>query len=104
VLASATEFRKNLWAAHEGKFDLQPVGGTAYKLARLAVGFGDAYITLDPRNEWDICGGVALVLAAGGRVTDLHGQGLAFNQADTLAKGVVAANPTLHANVLDLLG
>jgi myo-inositol-1(or 4)-monophosphatase len=83
--------------------NLEQVGSAAYKLARLAAGFGDAYVSLKPKREWDTCAGAALMLAAGGKVTDLEGQEIRFNQPDVVVKGLVAANPTLHAKLLELL-
>jgi myo-inositol-1(or 4)-monophosphatase len=70
----------------------------------VAVSFGDAYVSLRPKSEWDICAGVALVLAAGGRVTDLSGRDFSFNQAQVEASGVVAANPTLHRELMRVVG
>jgi myo-inositol-1(or 4)-monophosphatase len=95
MLVSGTEVELGMWAAHEHLFDLDQVGSAAYKLARLAAGFGDAFVSLRPKHEWDICAGVALVLAAGGRVTDLTGRPIRFNLA--------AANAALHAALIDLL-
>lgn len=103
VLASNTEVRRGMWDPYLDLFDVVEVGSAAYKLGRIAAGLGDAYISLNPKNEWDICGGVALILAAGGRVTDLRGEPLRFNQEKTLANGVVAANPPLHRALLELL-
>ena len=70
----------------------------------MAAGFGDAYVSLRPKSEWDICAGVALVLAAGGQVTDLSGHGFRFNQAQVEVNGVVAANPALHRGLMEVVG
>ena len=104
VLASNTEVRRGMWNPYLDVFDVQEVGSAAYKLGRVAAGFGDAYISLNPKHEWDICAGVALTLAAGGRATDLSGRPFRFNRADVLVNGVVAANPALHAGLMELLG
>jgi myo-inositol-1(or 4)-monophosphatase len=103
VLASNTEVRRGMWDPYFDLFDVVEMGSAAYKLGRIAAGLSDAYISLNPKNEWDICGGVALILAAGGRVTDLHGEPFRFNQEETLVNGLVAANPTLHAALIELL-
>jgi myo-inositol-1(or 4)-monophosphatase len=103
VLASNTEVRRGKWDPYLDLFDVVEMGSAAYKLGRIAAGLSDAYISLNPKNEWDICGGGALILAAGGRVTDLHGEPLRFNQERTLVNGVVAANPALHAALIELL-
>jgi myo-inositol-1(or 4)-monophosphatase len=104
VWVSGTETRQGMWATYQDVLRLHPLGSAAYKLARVAAGFGDAYVSLRPKSEWDICGGTALVLAAGGRVTDLNGHDLRFNQAQVEVNGVVAANPTLHRELMRVVG
>jgi myo-inositol-1(or 4)-monophosphatase len=104
LVVSGTEVRAGLWVPFQEMFHLHPLGSAAYKLARVAAGFGDAYVSLRPKSEWDICAGVAIVLAAGGRVTDLNGRDFRFNQAQMGVNGVVAANPTLHRELLGILG
>jgi fructose-1,6-bisphosphatase/inositol monophosphatase family enzyme len=76
---------------------LRPVASVAYKLARVAAGLDDGTFTSKPRREWDVCAGVALILAAGGRVALLDGGApLRFNQREVqLASGLVAAGPAL---------
>lgn len=95
ILASDTEIKAGMWRPFP-EFQLLPLGSAAYKLARLAAGYGDAYISLKPKREWDVCAGVGLVQAAGGRVTDLKGLPIRFNRPDVLVGGIVAANPFLH--------
>jgi len=103
VLASNTEVRRGMWDPYLEVFEVLEVGSAAYKLGQVAAGLSDAYISLNPKNEWDICAGAALILAARGIVTDLSGRPLIFNQADTLKNGVVAANPTLHSGLMKQL-
>jgi len=103
VLASNTEVRRGLWDPYLDLLNVVEVGSAALKLARVAAGLGDAYVSLNPKNEWDICAGVALILAAGGRATDLRGNPFRFNREKTLVNGLVAANPTLHHRLLEIL-
>lgn len=103
VLASNTEVRRGMWDPYLELFDVVEVGSAAYKLGRIAAGLSDAYISLNPKNEWDVCAGVALVLAAGGQVSDLDDRPLRFNQETTRVNGVVAANPALHRNLIEIL-
>ncbi len=93
-----------------GEFDdvadlyrFEAVGSIAYKLALLATGRCDIYYTLSPKHEWDICGGHALVVAAGGRVTQKDGAPILYNQPKAKYRSVVAANATLHAKLLERL-
>jgi 3'(2'), 5'-bisphosphate nucleotidase len=52
--------------------------GSAIKFCRLAEGGADIYPRLAPTCEWDVAAGHALVVAAGGKVTDAAGQPLRF--------------------------
>ena len=103
VLVSDTEVQQGLWARYQPTLALEQIGSAAYKLGRVAAGLGDAYISLKPKHEWDICAGAALMLAAGGHVSDLAGKPIRFNQADVLVNGIVAASPVLHAKLMRLL-
>ena len=66
------------------------MGSVAYKLALVAAGLADATWTLAPKHEWDVAAGVALVLAAGGRVRTLDGSPLVFNQPRPWLSGLAA--------------
>jgi myo-inositol-1(or 4)-monophosphatase len=103
VLVSSTEIKSGMWTLYEDVLGLRSLGSAAYKLGRVAAGFADAYVSLKSKHEWDVCAGVALVLAAGGRVTDLSGHDLRFNRADVKIRGIVSANPVLHASLMDVL-
>jgi 3'(2'), 5'-bisphosphate nucleotidase len=52
--------------------------GSAVKFARLAEGAADIYPRMSPTCEWDVAAGHALVVAAGGVVTDTTGAALRF--------------------------
>lgn len=103
LLVSRNELEKGGFGPWEGKLVLEPMGSVAYKLALVAIGRADATFTPKPRNEWDLCGGVAAVLAAGGRCSDGSGVAYRFNRADPLHHGVVGTNGPLHAAVLELM-
>lgn len=64
IAVSDTEHERELSAYDLG--GMTPSGSIAYKLARIAVGEADATFTINPRSEWDIAAGHALVRAAGG--------------------------------------
>ena len=103
VLASRSEDQRGDWAAFKGRVRVKLTGSVAYKLAEVATGAGDATFTLTPKNEWDVCAGSLLVEEAGGRVTDLAGAPLRFNQPQTLRPGMIASNGVLHAGLLALI-
>jgi myo-inositol-1(or 4)-monophosphatase len=103
ILASRSETARGEWKAYEGRVTVRPIGSVAYKLALVAAGQADATFTLTPKSEWDIASGVALIIAAGGRVTDLHGDPLRFNRRSVKTPGFVASNGHLHAQLERML-
>jgi myo-inositol-1(or 4)-monophosphatase len=103
VLASRSEDKRGEWDAFKGRVHVRLTGSVAFKLAELATGYGDATFTLTPKNEWDICAGTLLVEEAGGRVTDLEGQPLVFNQRSPLRPGMIASNRLLHEGLRQLI-
>ncbi len=52
--------------------------GSAVKFARVAEGTADVYARLAPTSEWDVAAGCAVVIAAGGKITDSKGHELRF--------------------------
>jgi 3'(2'), 5'-bisphosphate nucleotidase len=54
--------------------------GSAVKFGRLAEGTADIYPRLAPTCEWDIAAGHAIVVAAGGKMTDADGRELRFGE------------------------
>jgi 3'(2'), 5'-bisphosphate nucleotidase len=76
--------------------------GSALKLCRVAEGGADLYPRLAPTCEWDIAAGQAVVVAAGGIVTDSHGGPVHYggNRADFIVPEFIAwGDPTapLHS-------
>lgn len=56
--------------------------GSALKFCRIAEGKADIYPRLAQTCEWDVAAGYALVIAAGGRVTDGEGDTLRFGRRE----------------------
>src|SRR4029077_7619246 len=103
VLASRSEDKRGEGDAFKPRVRVRLTGSVAFTLAELSTGSGDATFTLTPKNEWDICAGTLLVEEAGGRVTDLAGAPLVFNQPSPLRPGLTASNGTLPAGLLALI-
>jgi len=105
VLASRSEYDRGEWERFRGAaFTVRPMGSVAYKLALVAVGLADATWTLVPKHEWDVAGGVALVLAGGGSVGGRDGSALRFNQPRPWLSGLIAHPPALLPAVRRELG
>ena len=96
VLASRTEVERGQWRRFAGApFQVVAMGSVAYKLARVAAGLADATWTLVPKHEWDVAAGVALVLAAGGRIVAGSPEEHRFNRPEPLLTRLIAAPPQL---------
>jgi myo-inositol-1(or 4)-monophosphatase len=103
LLASRSEIAAGEFDPFHGGWRIRPVGSTAYKLARLAAGDGDVFLSRGPKAEWDVCAGALLVAEAGGRATDLRGEELRYNRPDPRVYGILATNGRLHAYVLGVV-
>lgn len=103
LVGSRSEQKRGEFDDVKDLYRFEAVGSIAYKLALLAIGRADLYYTLSPKHEWDICAGHALVVAAGGRVTQKDGAPILYNQPAAKYRSVVAANPVLHAKLLERL-
>ena len=60
---------------------IRQVLGSAIKFCRVAEGGADIYPRLSPTSEWDVAAGQAVVMAAGGTITDSKGEALRFGEA-----------------------
>jgi myo-inositol-1(or 4)-monophosphatase len=100
LLASRSEIAAAELAAFADRFEIRPCGSTAYKLALVAAGVADAFLSRGPKSEWDVCAGALLVQEAGGRVTDLAGRPLRFNRPRPFVQGILATRGDLHDTLL----
>lgn len=87
ALVSRSEVKRGMWENYTKNFKkLKPVGSVAYKLGLVGAGKADIFITLRPKNEWDICAGHCIINESGGMLVDLYGKSIKYNQEITLIK------------------
>ena len=103
VLVSQTEHQKGLLAGLIPLVaEIQYIGSVTYKLARLAAGTGDLYVTVRPKNEWDFCAGDLILREAGGVLWDKMGQTMKYNKKRVRqSTGLFAGKPTLVEQIIN---
>jgi 3'(2'), 5'-bisphosphate nucleotidase len=67
--------------------------GSSLKFCLIAEGQADLYPRPSPTSEWDTAAGHAILLAAGGRVFDIHGRPLPYGKEGFRNPGFVATGP-----------
>jgi 3'(2'), 5'-bisphosphate nucleotidase len=79
-----------------------PCGSVGVKISRIVTGGGDLYVHGGAGcKRWDSCAPEAVLVAAGGRVSDLAGAPLAYASPElALGGGLVASNGALHDAVV----
>ena len=80
------------------------MGSIAYKLALVAAGLADATWTLQPKNEWDVAAGVALMKAGGGVAYTPDGNPRSFNSKNPRMSGLIAHPVSLESAIREILG
>ena len=88
--------RRALETIFEAFGDYRRVGCAQAALASVASGELEGSVSTVELNAWDTVGGVRLIRAAGGRVTDVHGD--RWTPGST---GLIATNGTAHDHVVD---
>jgi 3'(2'), 5'-bisphosphate nucleotidase len=88
-----------------GVTDEMSVGSVGLKVALVSQGERDLYLYPGEQTKlWDTCGPEAILLAAGGRVSDMEGRPLVYSKVDLNNRdGVVASNGPLHDHVIQAL-
>jgi 3'(2'), 5'-bisphosphate nucleotidase len=82
------------------------VGSVGLKLCLIALAERDLYVNPTSHSKvWDTCAPEAILRAAGGRITDVHGEPLHYDTTDVRRRdGLVASNGLVHDEVIARLG
>ncbi len=75
--------------------------GSSLKGCLVAEGKADVYYRIGPTHEWDICAMDIIVKEAGGKMTDLSGNEIKYNQRDTLINGFLVSNGRKHRELIN---
>jgi len=81
------------------------VGSVGLKIGLVSRAERDLYVYTGGRTKiWDTCGPEAILLGAGGRMTDVDGEPLIYDRQDLYnRRGIVASNGPLHPFVIKTL-
>lgn len=91
------------WRTPWPPIKINMVNSIAYRMVLVARGDYDACINLRPQNDWDIAAADLILREAGGRCTSRDGTPYRFDGTGGKNQSVIAANPVLHAKLIDKL-
>lgn len=100
LLVSGREARTAGFERHFAHARVRGLGSLAYRLALVAAGRADGLVSLRRVADWDLAAGARMVEAAGGVVTDRHGERLVYNRPRPVHDGLVVGAPALHRELL----
>jgi 3'(2'), 5'-bisphosphate nucleotidase len=90
--------------AQLGIDDEQTVGSVGVKLCLIAMGVRDLYLNPQTKTKaWDTCAPEAILVRAGGRLTDLRGAPIEYRGDLAHHRGLVASNGRVHDEVVQKL-
>ena len=85
--------------------DEMNIGSVGLKIGLVSESLRDLYVYTGGRTKiWDTCGPEAILIGAGGTMTDMDGRPLRYADADLYnRRGIVASNGPLHQRVIDAI-
>lgn len=101
LIASSELFRHGIWDRPWPAVRTHWVNSIAYRLALVASGRFDGTISLSKKHDWDLAAADLLVQEAGGKTTTHTGDSFHYNRPIPMQRSVLAAGPSLHAELLD---
>lgn len=103
ILVSSSEYKHKKLNDFLGIFpNIKPVGSVANKLMKIAGGESDFYYSVHAKSEWDVAGGIGLLIATNKRYIRFDNKPLIFNQEiPVIDSGSVAGNDELLKDFFD---
>ena len=74
-------------------YDVYPAGSSAVKLAHVASGEANVYLSTGPRSVWDVAGGAAVLNALGGTLLTYDNQDLHLSPQQVRIPAFAAGHP-----------
>lgn len=93
MVGSRWEIEKGILAGYSDRWELRPLGSTAYRMLKVADGSAHAFASPSRKHEWDVCAAALVVTEAGGQVASGDGTALQYNRAEPLIDGIMAWAP-----------
>jgi 3'-phosphoadenosine 5'-phosphosulfate (PAPS) 3'-phosphatase len=74
-------------------YAVYPCGSAAVKLAHVATGEAEVYLSTGPRSVWDVAGGAAVLEAVGGVLLKFDGRSLELSPQEIRIPAYAAGQP-----------
>jgi len=76
--------------------------GSSLKVAKISSNSADVYITTTNKmKEWDTCASYSIISEAGGKMTDMLGNDLSYNNRDVNHEnGILVTNNLVHDRII----
>jgi 3'(2'),5'-bisphosphate nucleotidase len=107
MVASRSHYSSVVKAARRalGVRAVKHVGSVGLKVGLVARGACDLYVATTIAKEWDMCAPHALLLEAGGILTNLCGERPVYNQAEVAeCRGLIGSNGRIHGHLVEVVG
>jgi 3'(2'), 5'-bisphosphate nucleotidase len=104
LVASRSHYSPSIERARQalGIGAIKHMGSIGLKIALLASGACDLYLATTVAKEWDMCAPHAVLLEAGGKLTDPCGDKIVYNKPEIgTCRGLVGSNGLAHAQIVE---
>ena len=77
--------------------------GSSLKVGKISSGEAEAYITTTNKmKEWDSAASYCIILEAGGKMTDMLGSDITYNNKDVYHRnGILVTNGLIHDKIIE---